>query len=516
MTATSVFDELSKRAPQFETRRALLIMNMQNDMFIKSDDLYMCEPQDFRQRTVNIVPYYRALGDIVWVTTEIQDEEPPPKPDLKSLKPDQTRNRKKGKKASSKGGAEKASPRATGSPSQVLHDTAMGYFPTSQVKASMRNTSPESREAKRAGELDDMYSDFNVDKPLSSPSQSTSVALFHHGTHGAELVDDIKACIDEKSDMIIVKHHYSALDATPLLMGLRMKLVTHIYIAGAISHTSILATAQDAVQHGFEVSVIEDCLGYRSEARHIEAMRKMADELGVYGVDSEEIMNEAGGQVPPDADEPLFSGPGLDGIQSSSRSGTKIEPSTRQPVHSSDAESATIGSEPEDALISSKPEPSLDTRRSIPEAKAAAQGTARSAKTARIRRKKQEPTLGPNDRVGDGDSRIIVNALSKLLSKDAFDKVREEVAWQAMFHRSGEVPRRVAVQGEIGADGSVPIYRHPADESPPLLNWTPIVAKIRDELQLLLKQPFNHALIQLYRSGQDFISEHSDKVCSTA
>lgn len=81
-----------------------------------------------------------------------------------------------------------------------------------------------------------------------------------------------------------------------------------------------------------------------------------------------------------------------------------------------------------------------------------------------------------------------------------------------MRHRSGEVPRRVAVQGEIGMNGSIPIYRHPADESPPLLEFTPTVLKIRDELQMLLKQPFNHVLIQLYRSGQDNISEHSDKV----
>jgi hypothetical protein len=41
--------------------------------------------------------------------------------------------------------------------------------------------------------------------------------------------------------------------------------------------------------------------------------------------------------------------------------------------------------------------------------------------------------------------------------------------------------------------------------------WTPTVDRIRAVAAKLVGHELNHALIQLYRSGNDFISEHSDK-----
>ena len=58
---------------------------------------------------------------------------------------------------------------------------------------------------------------------------------------------------------------------------------------------------------------------------------------------------------------------------------------------------------------------------------------------------------------------------------------------------------------------SFPIYRHPADESPPLLPFSQTVSRIREHVQKVLNHPVNHVLIQHYRSGADYISEHSDK-----
>jgi len=80
-----------------------------------------------------------------------------------------------------------------------------------------------------------------------------------------------------------------------------------------------------------------------------------------------------------------------------------------------------------------------------------------------------------------------------------------------MSHRGGEVPRLVAVEGQVDPDGSFPIYRHPADESPPLLPFSPTVSLIRQHVERTLGHPVNHVLIQHYRSGADYISEHSDK-----
>ncbi|KAM0497524.1 hypothetical protein ACHAP8_006688 [Fusarium lateritium] len=111
----------------------------------------------------------------------------------------------------------------------------------------------------------------------------------------------------------------------------------------------------------------------------------------------------------------------------------------------------------------------------------------------------------------EGDTDIIENALPDSLVDGIFDKLREEVHWQHMSHQGGQVPRLVAVQGEVGSDGSLPVYRHPSDESPPLLPFSPTVQTIRTETEKHLGHPLNHVLIQYYRDGTDYISEHSDK-----
>lgn len=111
----------------------------------------------------------------------------------------------------------------------------------------------------------------------------------------------------------------------------------------------------------------------------------------------------------------------------------------------------------------------------------------------------------------EGDTTIITNLLPPSLAASAFDRLKSEVAWQRMSHQGGEVPRLVAVQGEVDAEGNMPVYRHPSDESPPLLPFTPTVAEIRTEVEKQVGHPVNHVLIQFYRDSSDFISEHSDK-----
>lgn len=120
-------------------------------------------------------------------------------------------------------------------------------------------------------------------------------------------------------------------------------------------------------------------------------------------------------------------------------------------------------------------------------------------------------SLGPGDKIGEGDSELVLTILPSDLAEIAFENMRKEVAWNVMYHRGGEVPRLVAVEGEVVADGSFPIYRHPADESPALHPFSPTVSLIREHVQKVLKHPVNHVLIQHYRSGADYISEHSDK-----
>lgn len=58
---------------------------------------------------------------------------------------------------------------------------------------------------------------------------------------------------------------------------------------------------------------------------------------------------------------------------------------------------------------------------------------------------------------------------------------------------------------------SFPIYRHPADFTPPLEPFSSTVSLIRQHVEKALNHPVNHVLIQHYRTGADYISEHSDK-----
>lgn len=131
---------------------------------------------------------------------------------------------------------------------------------------------------------------------------------------------------------------------------------------------------------------------------------------------------------------------------------------------------------------------------------------------ARKSKTKVDPTyLGPDDLIGEGDSRIVHDVLPTQDANDAFSKLKHDTAWQKMYHRTGEVPRLVAVQGTVAPDGTVPIYRHPADESPPLQTFDKTVDLLRKRCEKLVKHPLNHVLIQYYRNGEDNISEHSDK-----
>lgn len=121
-----------------------------------------------------------------------------------------------------------------------------------------------------------------------------------------------------------------------------------------------------------------------------------------------------------------------------------------------------------------------------------------------------------SDPLCEGDTKVIYNILPPDLADGIFARLRDEVSWQRMSHQGGEVPRLVAVQGAVAADGSKPVYRHPADASPPLHAFTASVDAIRREVEAALGHEVNHVLIQLYRTGEDYISEHSDKTLDIA
>ncbi|KAK3678829.1 hypothetical protein LTR78_001282 [Recurvomyces mirabilis] len=126
------------------------------------------------------------------------------------------------------------------------------------------------------------------------------------------------------------------------------------------------------------------------------------------------------------------------------------------------------------------------------------------------------PLLGDEKEVESAGSRIYFALLPPELSETIFDILHKEVDWQTMHHQTGQVPRLVCCQGSRSEDGSWPVYRHPSDETMPLQPWSVTVKMVQDAAEKLVGHPLNHALIQLYRGGTDYISEHSDKTLDIA
>lgn len=365
--------------------------------------------------------------------------------------------------------------------------------------------------------------------------------------------------------MVLVKSDYSAFKSENLMLSFRTQFITELYICGSLSNVSVYATVLDAVRHGFSVTLVEDCMGFRKFKLHEETMRKMADMMGANGITSSELIDdqdweETHADRPERSYEENNNAPsGIEDDMDVLAVKPTLKSDSQKPVTNTDGKAPVIefdsssdsGTEnidipdiprrvprsPESHLVKSKP--------SRPRVRRAADGSSRpstsqsgstrnpppkssppvtsgsnpvpmavstpSPKTHQRKSRAPDPQdeyLGPNDKIAEGDSRIIYDLP---LPSNCFELLRSEINWQKMYHMSGQVPRLVAVQGMVQPDGSVPIYRHPADEAPLLSPFSPTVDEIRNIVERILGHPLNHALIQLYRDGEDRISEHSDK-----
>lgn len=103
--------------------------------------------------------------------------------------------------------------------------------------------------------------------------------------------------------------------------------------------------------------------------------------------------------------------------------------------------------------------------------------------------------------LGAGDSELHLNVLADC---PELSPLQKDIEWSTMAHRGGDVPRLMAIQG----DG---VYRHPADAQPAAAPFHPLVARAAKAARAVTGHTFNHCLLQWYRGGRDYISEHADK-----
>ena len=96
-------------------------------------------------------------------------------------------------------------------------------------------------------------------------------------------------------------------------------------------------------------------------------------------------------------------------------------------------------------------------------------------------------------------ARIADQWLAELLAQTAWQQP------QVLLHgRQYRVPRLVAWYGDAGVSYSYSGLRHSA------LSWTPLLAKIRAQVERAAGQSLNGVLLNYYRDGQDSMGWHSD------
>ncbi|ETN38040.1 uncharacterized protein HMPREF1541_07663 [Cyphellophora europaea CBS 101466] len=607
--------------PAIEPQKALLLIDFQEE-FVDQDNGKLPVPNvgDFVGKLPSLIAKFRSKGSVVFVRTEFRE------------------------------------PRSALYPELACHNILL----QDTLIRGIRSEDGEVRRHQR-GRSSGTLKPTDPEAFLQAGPEDRRACRAN--TPGVEFCEVIAPAFDPERDLSVVKSHYSAFTETSLLLQLRTRMIQHVYVAGSLSNISVYATVLDAVRHGIEVTLIEDCLGYRNALCHEEAVRQMADVMGAVGTDHQELMDDLAGLLgdviheedfstrfhvsigppavkrnsPAPPREPVSpeqrkqrvedwisdNGPG-DGVtvekpleayggssklevdplvESDSRShprspvinsrlGTPefspprkrstqelddIDDETRQskyvhkpslrrtpsdtrsdsrykvnrtrirgsrpsressnrPVTPSSLKALGIpgtpgeprGSPPlsSDADTGSRSLTSPSAPKTMDDAipstldKTAPHKALRSEAPklsgnppARKRKAKNSMSLvGPAEIIGEGDCLLSAPVISHVAADAAFYTLKRTVQWQKMYHRTGEVPRLVAVQGENQDDGeSEPIYRHPADESPEMLPFDDTVNMLRFACEKRVGHPLNHALIQYYRNGEDNISEHSDK-----
>ncbi|KAG6062030.1 hypothetical protein E4U32_002685 [Claviceps aff. humidiphila group G2b] len=498
--------------PQLNTRKALILVDFQND-FIESDGAFPAtDPEGFVDRTARLISDFRGKGDVVWVQSQFDSPVPA---DTETIIVSDT--------------------------APITRHQSNGW----QIMAPIDPGEPPDEEA------------------FLSQEEATCAKAGSWGVKMNSAMEDVM----QKRDTVITKNSYSGFNSTSLLRSLRAKMVMEVFICGSMANVGVYATALDAAGHGMSITIVEDCCGYRSEQRQLAAMRNLIELTGCEIASSEEIIETLQSSAaatppqPPRPAAPLTSPSGnlstsgqrkeasdnvanilnslarlrLDAKRSETATGDDNQASPTEPHKSrvADQQGLNDGSNEGMKEAADQQQPSKlahfqkdDDGSAVPtgdrkfqrdeddvdEAQHSHERTGasrRSQKRVGGSSKRDENTLQKG--LGEGDTSVIDNLLPLEVEKSAFEKLSNEVQWQRMMHLGGEVPRLVAVQGEVSQDGSRPVYRHPSDESLPLLPFSPTVLTIKEETEKHLGHAINHVLIQFYRDGNDYISEHSDK-----
>ncbi|KAJ5950142.1 Oxoglutarate/iron-dependent dioxygenase [Penicillium vulpinum] len=466
--------------PTIQTRKALLLLDFQNDFVRPTGGLHIPNTPDILETLPQLASAFRRVGNVVWVRSQYESP-------------------------------------------QTIVDWNFG-------DRIVLDREPPRRKKIPTSDIIEVESDHDSPELVDPEAflSADSSPCCDPRTPGHQFPAPILAAINPQHDMVVDKTGYSALESPGLVLSFRTHFVTELYLCGSLSNVSVFATALDAVRNGFSVTLVEDCLGFRDFQRHQEAMRRMADILGASGITARELIqeldwDETAAIARQGASQPKRSAAtaGLESVMD----GLEFWNTTDTPPtdDSRDTEEMSLS-----FTLSRAQRATAQARGPVEEQKKVRARTHRPKHRDAPKESSTGPRAGSNRgiipqfagisntrqlKIGEGDSRLVKNVD---LAADSFERIQAEVDWQKMYHLSGQVPRLVAVQGRTRPDGAIPIYRHPADESPPFKPFTSAVDEVRIAVEQTLGHPLNHVLIQLYRDGHDRISEHSDKTLDIA
>jgi nicotinamidase-related amidase len=260
--------------PVFKTRRALLVIDLQNEFVSETGQCRVIQP-NFVDNVINLITEFRKEGgEVIWTRTEYKAHRNLRDVQLVLAEPDSLYTTRDTIEADAH--AKLPTAPATTKEEEEKKDDKEQDGKANVSKGRGRSNSDGSQESMKL-EADDT--------PTSVPSDAflsiSNTVVCEKDSPASAFIPALTPEVKRKSDRVITKTWYSAFTDTNLLMMLQGRLVTEVYICGAMTNTSVYATALDAVKFGLKVYIPNDCCGYRHIAAHQDAMAEMTGKLGV-------------------------------------------------------------------------------------------------------------------------------------------------------------------------------------------------------------------------------------------
>jgi nicotinamidase-related amidase len=304
-------DLISQSQPSFQTNQALLVIGLQNDFLLPDGRLPVETKNGFLERIQTLIPKFRELsGNVIWVQTLYEADRIATGADTGEGDALVVGGLIDGDESDTAAGEEELAKEAATLPAQSRSSKHKQRALAMLKRVAARRKAMPKEVARAAVEEDEEL--FLLQSETRSPACVPD-------TGGAEFADVIARQFELPADMVVKATNYSAFQGTNLLMTLRARLVTELFICGCITNVSVLATVIDAARHGIKICVIEDCLGFRKQNRHELALKRMEEFFSAYLVNSVEILAR---DVP---ETPKKSSTSLNGVRTSQKNSEIIE-----------------------------------------------------------------------------------------------------------------------------------------------------------------------------------------------